>query len=50
MELSWPDKRIDRVFREMFRNFFTWGIAMDRFFEGSPNRMLVEEFAEATRA
>jgi HSP20 family protein len=46
MELSWPEDRIDRVFRDMFRDFFTRGIAMDRFFEGWPNPMHVEEFAE----
>ncbi len=46
MELSWPEDRIDRVFRDMFRDFFTRGIAMDRFFEGWPNPMHVEEFVE----
>ena len=45
-ELSWPDDRIDRVFRDMFRDFFARGFSVDRFFEGWPNPLHVEEFVE----
>jgi hypothetical protein len=33
MELSWPDERIDRVFRDVFRDVFTRAFATDRLFE-----------------
>ena len=46
MEMMWPDERIDRVFRDMFRDFFSRGMALERFFEGWPNALHVEEFVE----
>jgi len=33
MELSWPDERIDRVFRDVLRDVFTRAFATDRLFE-----------------
>ena len=44
MDLFWPEERFDRVFRDMFRDFFQHGVSLDRFFESKP--MHVEEFTE----
>lgn len=45
-ELSWPDERVDRAFRDMFRDFFTGGALLDRFFDSAPVSMHLEEFVE----
>lgn len=46
-ETLWSDDRIDRMFRDMFRDFFTGGAMMDRFFEGRGLTMMrVEEYIE----
>jgi len=44
--LTWPDERIDRAFRDMFRDFFTGGVMLDRYAEGLTNSMRLEEFVE----
>jgi len=43
-ELSWPEDRIDRVFRDVLRDFFAGGAVMDRFTEGIANPLHLEEF------
>lgn len=45
-DVSWPDERIDRAFRDMFRDFFTGGLLMDRFAESWAHPMHLEEFVE----
>lgn len=44
--LTWPDEGFERVFRDMFRDFFSRGLAVDRFFESGPNLLHVEEYVE----
>lgn len=43
-ELAWPEERIDRVFREMWRDFFAGRALTDRFSEALASPMHVEEF------
>ena len=49
---TWPrdllltEDRVDRVFHDLFRNFFTPEGFVDRFFETRPQMMRVEEFVE----
>ena len=43
---SWPDERIDRIFRDMFRDFFAGGVMLDRLFEDTAHQMHLEEFVE----
>jgi HSP20 family protein len=43
---TWPDERIDRIFREMLRDFFTGGAMLDRMFEDTAHQMHLEEFVE----
>ncbi len=45
-EMTWPDERVDRAFRDMFRDFFTGGLLMDRFAENWSHPMHLEEFVE----
>lgn len=45
-ESSWPDKRIDRVFRDMLKDFFIEGSVRDRLVETWANSIHVEEFTE----
>ncbi len=45
-EMTWPDERVDRAFRDMFRDFFTGGLLMDRFAETWTHPMHLEEFVE----
>jgi HSP20 family protein len=44
--LAWPEERIDKAFRDMFRDFFTGGVMLDRYAEGLTNAMRLEEFVE----
>ena len=44
--LVWPEERIDKAFRDMFRDFFTGGVMLDRYVEGLTNSMRMEEFVE----
>lgn len=46
LELAWPDVWFERAFRDMFRDFFSRGLAMDRFVEAGPNMLHVEEYVE----
>lgn len=46
LEMVWPEDRIDRVFRDMLRNFFVGEGPFERTFEGHPTLMRVEEFIE----
>lgn len=43
---TWPDERVDRVFRDMFRDFFAGGAMMDRLLEDTARQMHLEEFVE----
>lgn len=43
---SWPDERIDRAVRDMFRDFFAGGAMLDRLFEAATHTMHIEEFVE----
>ena len=43
---AWPEERIDKAFRDMFRDFFTGGVMLDRYVEGLTNSMRLEEFVE----
>jgi HSP20 family protein len=45
-ELNWPEERIDRAFREMFREWFGARAIGDRFVESVANPMRVEEFVD----
>lgn len=45
-ELVWPDERVDRAFRDMFRDFFTGGLLMDRFAESWAHPLHLEEYVE----
>jgi HSP20 family protein len=44
-EAIWPEDRIDRVFRDMFRDVLTGGL-MERFAENVANPLHLEEFVE----
>ena len=46
LEPTWSDERVDRMFRDMFRDFFTGGALMDRLFDGSTGMMRLEEFVD----
>ena len=35
--LAWPEERIDKAFRDMFRDFCTGGVVLDRYVEGQTN-------------
>lgn len=48
--MIWPDERVDRVFRDMFRDFFTGGLFLDRFAESWSHQMHLEEFVEGDTA
>ena len=43
---TWPDERIDRIFRDMLRDFFAGGAMLDRLFEDTAHQMHLEEFVE----
>lgn len=43
---TWPDERIDRIFRDMLRDFFAGGAMLDRMFEDTAHQMHLEEFVE----
>lgn len=43
---TWPDERVDRIFRDMFRDIFAGGVFMDRLFEDTAHQMHLEEFVE----
>ncbi|HTZ44346.1 MAG TPA: Hsp20/alpha crystallin family protein [Jatrophihabitans sp.] len=43
-ETAWPEDRIDRVFRDVLRDFFAGGAMMDRFAGGIANPLHLEEF------
>jgi HSP20 family protein len=45
LEPTWTDERVDRMFRDMFRDFFS-GSAMDRLFDGPSGLMRLEEFLD----
>jgi HSP20 family protein len=45
VEPMWNDERVDSVFRDMFRDFFTGGI-MGRFFDEQMGFLRLEEFVE----
>lgn len=42
---AWPDERIDRIFRDMFRDFFAGGAMMERA-AGRMHPLSIEEFME----
>lgn len=42
---TWPDERVDRAFRDMFRDFFAGGL-LDRYADGVADPMRLEEFVE----
>ena len=43
----WPEERVNRVFRDMLRDFFGGGAALaERFTEGRADMMRLEEFVE----
>ena len=44
-EPAWSDERIDRAFREMFRDFFTGGALFERLME-APGALRIEEFVD----
>ena len=46
MEFSWPDERIDRAFRDMFRDFFAGRVLGERFTEGLTTSIHLEEFVD----
>lgn len=46
LDLTWTEDRVDRTFRDMFRNLFTPEGFLDRFFEARPTMLRVEEFVE----
>jgi HSP20 family protein len=45
-EPTWSDERVDRIFRDMFRDFFTGGPLLDRLFTGERAMLRIEEFVE----
>ncbi|MDO9495672.1 MAG: Hsp20/alpha crystallin family protein [Nocardioides sp.] len=46
LDVLWPEERVDTMFRDLFRNFFTGESMLDKAVEGSPGLMKVEEFVE----
>jgi HSP20 family protein len=46
MEFAWPDERIDRAFRDMFRDFFAGRALGERFADGLANPIHLEEFVD----
>jgi HSP20 family protein len=46
LEPMWTDERIDTMFREMFRDFFTGGSLMGRFLDEQPGFLRLEEYVE----
>lgn len=46
LDVLWPEERVDKMFRDMFRNFFTGETLLPRVFEGRANLMRVEEYLE----
>jgi len=44
--LDWPDERFDRVFRDMFREFFSAGAMRDRLAETVAHPLHLEQFVE----
>ena len=46
MDPLWPEDRVDRVFRDMLRDFFGGGALAERFAEGRADVMRLEEFVE----
>lgn len=46
MDPLWPEERVDRVFRDMLRDFFGGGTLAERVTEGRPSAMRLEEFVE----
>jgi HSP20 family protein len=46
LDVLWSEDRVDRMFRDMFRNFFTGEGLVDRFLEARPGLMRVEEYVE----
>jgi HSP20 family protein len=46
MIFAGSDERINKAFRDMFRDFFTGGAMLDRYVEGLTNAMRLEEFVE----
>lgn len=44
---SWPEERIDRMFRDMFRDLAANRAMLDRLFEAAIHPMHIEEFVEA---
>lgn len=43
---TWPDERIDRVFRDMFREYFSGTAMLDRLLDVTTNPMHIEEFVD----
>lgn len=46
VSFAWPEERVDKAFRDMFRDFFTGGVMLDRYAEGWTNAMRLEEFVD----
>lgn len=46
LDVLWPEERVDKMFRDMFRNFFTGETLLPRVFEGRASMMRVEEYLE----
>lgn len=46
LEPTWTDERVDRMFRDMFRDFFSGGPLMERFFDGQSGLMRLEEYVD----
>ena len=44
--VAWPEERFDRAFRDMFRDWFTGGALLERFFESRPNPLHLEEYIQ----
>jgi HSP20 family protein len=43
---TWSDGRIDQMFRDMFRDFFTGGAMFDRLYDTAANPMHLEGYVE----
>lgn len=46
LDFVWSEEGVDRMFRDMFRHFFTGEGLVERFFEARPSLMRVEEYVE----
>ena len=46
LDVLWSEDRVERMFRDMFRNFFPGEGAMETLFEGKQHMMRVEEYRE----